>query len=124
VKEAEQFLREGLRANPASYEILYELGRLYDESYKEPTRARNVWELALRRWQEQQGSKPKPDLFSLSEISVHLAHLEEEAGNLDLAIAHLELALKGSPMPGELQKQINELKQKRNEQPKVTTHSP
>src|SRR5262245_14288817 len=35
VTEAEQFLREGLRANPDSYEILYELGRLYYESYKE-----------------------------------------------------------------------------------------
>jgi tetratricopeptide (TPR) repeat protein len=124
VTEAEQFLREGLRANPDSYEILYELGRLYYESYKEPTRARNVWELALRRWQEQQGSKPKPDLFSLNEISVHLAHLEEEAGNLDLAIAHLELALKASPAPGELQKQINELKRKRNEQTKVIPKSP
>ena len=124
VTEAEQFLREGLRANPDSYEILFELGRLYDESYKEPTRARNVWELALRRWQEQQASKPKPDLFSLNEIRVHLAHLEEEAGNLDLAIAHLELALKASPAPAELQKQINELKRKRNEQSRLTPKSP
>jgi len=124
VTEAEQFLREGLRANPDSYEILYELGRLYSESYNEPSRARNVWELALRRWQEQEGSKANPDLFTRGEICVHLAHLEEEAGNLDLAISHLEMALKSSPMPGQLQKQINELRQKRNEQTKVNPKTP
>jgi ABC-type transport system involved in multi-copper enzyme maturation permease subunit len=32
VEEAEQFLRDGLRANPHSYEILYELGRLAFDS--------------------------------------------------------------------------------------------
>jgi tetratricopeptide (TPR) repeat protein len=123
-QEAEQFLRDGLRANPNSYEILFELGRLYYENYKEAPRARNVWELALRRWQEQEPSKKEPDLFVLSEISVHLAHLEEEAGNYDLAIGHLELALKASPVPGELQKQIEELKRKRNEQSKITPKQP
>ena len=30
-KQAEQVLREGLRNNPRSCEILFELGRLYDE---------------------------------------------------------------------------------------------
>jgi len=30
-REAEAFLREGLRNNPGSYEILFELGRLYHE---------------------------------------------------------------------------------------------
>ena len=53
VAEAEKFLRDGLRANPDSYEILFELGRLYYESEHDAARARNVWELALRRWQEQ-----------------------------------------------------------------------
>src|SRR6266705_3065570 len=32
VTDAEQFLREGLRANPNSYDILFELGRLYHEN--------------------------------------------------------------------------------------------
>src|SRR5437588_6094472 len=49
-KEAEEFLREGLRANPNSYEILFALGRLYHENYHDAVRASNVWELALRRW--------------------------------------------------------------------------
>src|SRR5438552_2605532 len=86
--EAEQFLREGLRANPGSYEILFELGQLYRENYHDLQRARNVWEFALRRWQEQQPDKKEPDLFALSEISVSLARLEEEAGNFDRAIAY------------------------------------
>jgi tetratricopeptide (TPR) repeat protein len=117
-KEAEQFLREGLRANPDSYEILFELGRLYSESYKDNTRARNVWELALRRWQEKERNKPNPDRFSLSEISLHLAHLEEEAGNLGSAIDHLQLAKLASPQPDELQKQIDGLKAKLKAGPK------
>src|SRR5947208_13930363 len=40
VKEAEQFLREGLQANPNSHEILFELGRLYHENYHDANRAR------------------------------------------------------------------------------------
>ena len=43
VKEAEEFLREGLRNNPDSYEILLELGRLYHDNYHDSVRARNVW---------------------------------------------------------------------------------
>ena len=38
VDEAEQFLREGLRSNPDSFEIYYELGRIYDEERKQPGR--------------------------------------------------------------------------------------
>lgn len=43
--EAEQFLREGLRANPGSAEIIFELGRCRADA-KDPERARNLWELA------------------------------------------------------------------------------
>ena len=112
VSEAEQFLREGLRANPGSYEILFELGRLYQQNYHDPRRARNVWELALRRWQEQQPGKKEPDLLALTDIAVNLARLEESAGNLERAIAYLELARQHSLQPGPLQQQIEELKRK------------
>ena len=112
VSEAEQFLREGLRANPRSYEILFELGRLYWMSYHDPRRARNVWELALRRWQEQQPGKKEPDLRGLSEIADYLARLEESQGNLEQAISYLELARRASPQPALLQAQIEELKRK------------
>ena len=36
VDEAEKFLREGLRENPDSYEIMYELGRVYAENQNDP----------------------------------------------------------------------------------------
>jgi len=115
--EAERFLREGLRANPGSYEILFELGCLYSENYHDIDRARNVWELALRKWQEQQSTQKEPDLFSLSNISIHLASLEESSGHLDRAIIYLEYAKKASPHPDALQKQIDELKEKQKATP-------
>jgi tetratricopeptide (TPR) repeat protein len=110
--EAEKFLREGLRNNPGSYELLFELGRLYTENFNNPTRAHNLWELALRRWHEQEDSKSKPDLTAYEEITVHLARLEERNGDLAKAIEYLEAAAKISPYGAPLRVQIAELKQK------------
>jgi tetratricopeptide (TPR) repeat protein len=110
--EAEAFLREGLRNNPESYEILFELGRLYDENFHDVARARNAWDLALRRWSNQAAAKKDPDTLTLSKIALNLAHLEEKEGNLQRAITLLELAKKTSPNAAALQQQIDELKQK------------
>lgn len=112
VADAEQFLREGLRNNPNSYELLFALGRLYYENHHDPARARNVWELALRRWKEQEAGKKEPDLRTLDKIAVNLAHLEEQDGHLGRTITYLQLAVKASPSPAALQQQIRELKQK------------
>jgi tetratricopeptide (TPR) repeat protein len=112
VKEAEQFLREGLRVNPKSYDILFELGRLYRENYHDLARARNVWELALRRWQEAQAAQYNPDPFVLEEITTNLGRLEEDAGNFQKAISYLEVSEKVSPYPALLQKQIEDLRKK------------
>jgi tetratricopeptide (TPR) repeat protein len=112
VKEAEDFLREGLRNNPDSYEILFELGRLYQEADHDPVRARNVWELGLRKWSEQEAAGKKPDLMVLDQLAVNLARLEEKEGNLTRAIDLLGLAKKASPHPQALQQQIDELKQR------------
>ena len=111
-KEAERFLREGLLKNPESYDILFDLGRLYYENDHDPARARKIWDLALRRWAEQEAAGKKPDLLKLGAIAVNLARLEEKEGNLPRAIQMLELAKKGSPHPEVLQPQIEELKQK------------
>jgi tetratricopeptide (TPR) repeat protein len=110
VKEAEAFLREGLRNNPDSYEILFELGRLYNENQHDPARARNVWELALRKWSDQESAGKKPDLLQLDQIAIALARLEEKQGNLARAIQLLALAKRGSPHPQILQQQIDDLK--------------
>jgi len=111
-KEAEEFLRDGLRANPQSYEILFELGRLYHEEYHDAGRAENLWSLAWSYWQQQQAGKQDADVISADEITISLARLEEEQGNLALAISHLEEARKYSPAPGIIQQQVDELKTK------------
>ena len=112
VNEAEDFLRQGLRSNSDSYEILFELGRLYNENQHDPARARKVWELALRRWSEQDAAGNKPDLIQLEQIAVSLARLEDKEGNLARAVELLEFAQKGSPHPEVLQQQIDGLKQR------------
>ncbi len=112
VKEAEEFLREGQRNNPNSYEILFELGRLYRESLQNNVRARHVWEFALRKWNEQDSGGAKPDPFQREQIAVNLARVEEEAGRFARAIELLELGKQTSPNPAALQKQIDEIRQK------------
>ena len=111
-KEAEHFLREGMLHNPDSYDILFELGRLYNENNHDAARARKIWDLALRRWSEQEAAGKKPDLLKLDQIAISLARLEEKQGNLSRSLQLLELAKKGSPNPEALQRQIDELKQK------------
>jgi tetratricopeptide (TPR) repeat protein len=110
VDEAERFLREGWRHNPRDPAILFELGHLFYYSRTDIGRARNVWELALRFWREQEALKPEPDLFLLEQILANLAQLERAADNRDRALAHLEALKPLSPVPGEIQKQIDELR--------------
>jgi tetratricopeptide (TPR) repeat protein len=112
LKEAEQFLREGLRNNPDSYEILFQLGQLYYENYHETARARNVWELALAKWNQRESGKKEPDRIGLEQITIHLARLEEKEGHPDKAIALLRIAKSASPNPGALQQQIDELQRR------------
>jgi tetratricopeptide (TPR) repeat protein len=110
--EAERFLREGLRANPDSYEILFSLGRIYYDNNQDAGRARNVWELAVRRWNEQQQANKKPDKLVLEEIVMNLARLEENEKHYAQAIAYLEAARQLSPAPQAIQKQIDDLRQR------------
>lgn len=108
--QAERFLREGLKANPQSHELYFELGRLYYESYKDIPRARNLLQHAYRLWQQNQGSKDEPDRQSLLGITVRLAKLEHESGNPERAIQWLTMAKAHSPSPDSLQKQIDEIR--------------
>jgi len=108
-KEAEEFLRDGLRANPQSYEILYYLGRIYERNFKQPDRARNVWRLALRRWVEVEGNSKSPDKNSVNSILGNLAELELEQGNLFEAIGYFQAAKKFSPLPDAIQDRIDDI---------------
>lgn len=118
VDEAEQFLREGMRANPDSYEIPFDLGRLYYENRHDAAHARNLWLLALRRWNEHQLNKKDPDFGSLHDIELQLAHLEENEGNYAKAIEWMEKAEPYSPNPEALQSQMDALRAKLAAKPK------
>jgi tetratricopeptide (TPR) repeat protein len=108
-REAEAFLREGLRNNPGSYEILSELGRLYDENDHDTGRARDVWQLALHKWAKNPEAV-KDDKLAFEEITVHLAQLERGAGNWPQAIHWFQAAQKVAPDPNALQQRIDEIK--------------
>jgi tetratricopeptide (TPR) repeat protein len=115
VAEAEQFLREGLRENPDSYEIMYELGRVYSENKNDQAHARNLWEAALRQWQKQVALLPDPERaykFMFVEITSHLALLEEKQGNYPQALAYMELWKARSASPDGVQKFIDEVRRK------------
>ncbi|MBI5774094.1 MAG: hypothetical protein HZA89_10175 [Verrucomicrobia bacterium] len=118
VDAAEQFLREGLRANPGSYEILHELARLYLDSRRDPARARNLWELAFRRWRERAPTLKEPDNFALMQITASLMRLEERAENYAKAIAYGEILKTVSPHPDLVQKDIDLFRQKLGAPPK------
>ena len=111
-REAEAFLREGLRNNPNSYEILFELGRLYNENYHDTDRTRNVWQLAHRRWLQQDSQAQKENKLDSEEITVHLARLEENAGNYEDAIRWFQAAQKDSLAPDAFQQHIDDIKKK------------
>jgi len=91
---------------------LIELGRLYHESSHDPDRARNVWELGVRKFLAQPPDQQKDNKLVFEELVVNLAHLEDEAGNYGAAIHWLQTAQKVSPNPAGLQKQIDAIQKK------------
>lgn len=109
VKEAEEVLREGIRNNPGSFEILFELGALYYENVKDVSRARNIWTLALKRWNVQSPEAKAQSSDVYSAITINLARLESAAGNWQLALQYFELAKQVSPHPEGIQRQIDEI---------------
>lgn len=110
VTEAEQFLREGLRENPGSYEILFELGSLFAENHHDTMRARNLWGVAWRNWQKSEAGKPEPDKFVAIHILSRLATLEVRETNYTRALSYMEMWKKESPTPDAVQKQIDEIR--------------
>jgi hypothetical protein len=112
--EADAVLHEGLRNCPGSYDILFELGRLYTESYHDTNRARNVWESGTQDWLKTypklSPEEQKDSRFVMEQLTTHLAKLEETAGNLPKAIDWLQAAQTVSGTTNVIQKQINRLK--------------
>jgi hypothetical protein len=118
--EADAVLHEGLRNCPGSYDILFELGRLYSESYHDKERARNVWEYAASQWEKiyphLSEDQQKDSRLIMEQISTHLSKLEEDDGKLPKAIDWLEQAQKISETPEVIQKDINRLRFKLNQE--------
>jgi len=108
--EAENFLREGLEANPQDCELLFELGQIYLKDRTNTVRATHLFELALQRWDAVESLKEKPNLILLANLASNLARLAEARGDIPAAIAYLERARLASPQPEVLAKQIEELK--------------
>jgi tetratricopeptide (TPR) repeat protein len=112
INEAEQFLRQGLRANPGHQELLFELGRIYFENRHDSTRARNVWELALKKWHENEEGKAKANTFLYEQILGQLARLEFEEKNYARALEHYKALKEVSPFKDSVQKTIEETEAK------------
>lgn len=114
-EQAEEFLREGLRANPDSYEILLELGRVYYYSKNDPHLAHNLWELALQKWRQQDAANKKPDGHVYEEILGELVRDDQETGNLKDLLVKLHALKQVSPNKDNVQRYIDEANAKLKE---------
>lgn len=109
VNEAEDFLRDGLRANPGSAAILFELGQVYFEGRHDPDHARNLYLLALNNWVKENSGKANKDKFLFSHITSALYQLEKQQDNVPKAVEYLKLLKQVSPVPDEIQRRIDEI---------------
>jgi len=133
VTEADAVLHEGLRNCPGSYDILFELGRLYYESYHDRDRARNVWEEGVRQWlnlDPDMATQRRPvdqmvadwlnrplnlvkaqkdNQLVLEQLTTHLGKLEEEEDHLPQAIQWFQAGQRVSETPDVIQKRIDGL---------------
>jgi hypothetical protein len=109
-EEANQVLLEGLRANPGSCDILFELGRLYAESDHETNRANNVWLAAARNWQPMEGESDAKyaNDFIYEKIATQLGKTQGDQGHWQQAVHWFQEAQKVSRTPEALQTLIDE----------------
>jgi tetratricopeptide (TPR) repeat protein len=115
--EAEDFLRDGLRANPHSPDLLFALGQIYLDDRKDFPRAKNLFLAALRCWHEVEEPKPvktetgegERNSLLLEQILGGLAEEEMAAGRPEQALQYLEQLKANASDPAGVQKQIDEL---------------
>jgi K+/H+ antiporter YhaU regulatory subunit KhtT len=88
-----------------------ELGRGYVQK-RDNERARNVLEMAIRRWREQENAKPveEQNRFVVGQILNNLALVEDRSGNTEQAVQWLQIVRKISPYPEQIDKRIAELR--------------
>ncbi len=112
VDDAEQFLRDGLHANPYDPALLFELGSLYEEDRKDDTRARNIWELAVKKLDDKKSARTDDEDFTLYKLALNLARLDEKQTNWPGAVQWLERVKPLSPHPEEIEKQMADDREK------------
>jgi len=110
--QAEQFLREGLKANPDSFEILLELGYVFDRNEKNPRVARNVFDRALQEWKKQDAAGREASPKALVEILDGLVMTDGELNDLQQLLADLEALKLVSPNPAGIEKSIQDTRAK------------
>lgn len=109
-REAEMFLREGLKHLPDNPALLFELGRVYAENRKDPQRARNIWLHASKVSQGRENTASDEEKFILQEIESRLAVLDENENNRAGAIEHWEQVEKLTPLPGPVAERIQRIR--------------
>jgi hypothetical protein len=138
--EADAVLHEGIRNCPDSYEIFFELGRLYEESYHDGDRARNVWEHGMVLWlrldpEMPRDRRPALDLVDLwlhrplklveeqknnqlvmEQLATHLGELEAKDHRWPRAIEWFEAAERVSLTSDRIRRRIDELNGKLGEE--------
>ena len=107
---AAQFLREGLRNNPGDCDILFALGRIYYLGFHDVSRARNVWQFGVQKYDLWTPEAKQKNELIYEELAGNLADLEYVAGNHQKAVEWLESVKKVSPAPDEVQKQIEAIR--------------
>jgi len=95
--EAEKFLREGLRDNRDSPEILFELGTIYYQDRHDDLVSRNLWLEARKKWLAQKDTVKKTNELVFMRILGSLAKLAEKQGHTDEEIQYLEELKQISP---------------------------
>jgi tetratricopeptide (TPR) repeat protein len=109
--EAEEFLREGLRANPDSFEILLELAYV-DFDRHDTKDARQLCALALKKWEKQDAAGLKPAPKARGEILDGLVRADREQNDLQQMLIDLEALKAVAPDPTAIDKDIQETKAK------------
>jgi hypothetical protein len=119
--EAEDFIRDGLRTNPRSPDLLFVLGQIYLEDRKDLPRAKNLFLAALRCWHETEDPKPEKsdtgetrDYLLLERILGGLIKEEMAAGRQDKALEYMKTLKANAAHPEGVQKQIDALQAKIN----------
>ncbi|MGA2543994.1 MAG: hypothetical protein ABSG78_20790 [Verrucomicrobiota bacterium] len=110
--EAEKFLREGLHANPDSFEIYLELGYVYLFNKKNPHLARSEFDLALQVWEKQDAAGLKPPPKARVEILDGMVRADEDQNDLKQLLVDLEALKAVSPNQEAIEKTILETRAK------------